>query len=71
MKGAVIDTNVLVSGLLSRSGSPAQILNLLVNKRIAAYYDHRILEEYRDVLSRAQFGFTKAEVDGLLDGHSG
>ncbi len=50
----VVDTNVLVSGLLNPYGSPGRILDLVLSGRIQVLYDDRILEEYQDVLARPQ-----------------
>ncbi len=63
----VIDTNVLISGMINVNGMPAQILNLLVNGRITVLYDSRILKEYEEVLGRKKFGFRKASITPLLD----
>ena len=62
----VLDTNVLVSGLLNPNGPPAAILNLIVNSRILLLYDNRILQEYIEVLQREKFGFNTAAVDSLI-----
>jgi putative PIN family toxin of toxin-antitoxin system len=48
----VIDTNVIVSALLSSLGKPAAILNKFFNEELQAYYSKSILAEYEDVLSR-------------------
>jgi putative PIN family toxin of toxin-antitoxin system len=48
----VLDTNVLVSGLLNPSGSPGRIVDLVLGGRIQVLYDDRILAEYLDVLAR-------------------
>ena len=53
----VLDTNVLVSGLLSVDNPPAMILNLLAMGDIRAACDDRIIDEYSDVLNREEFGF--------------
>ena len=63
----VLDTNVLVSGLLNPNGPPAAILNLLVNEKIKLLYDSRILQEYIEVLHREKFGFNSELVEGLID----
>jgi len=63
----VLDTNVMVSGLINAEGTPAQIVNLLVNGRITLVYDNRILKEYEEVLGRKKFGFRKSAVSPLLD----
>lgn len=62
----VLDTNVLVSALLSPAGTPAGILNLLLHDRLLVLHDPRILAEYRDVLARPKFSFTPELVDPLL-----
>ncbi len=51
---AVLDTNVIVSGLLRPSSVPALVLTLLRTARVRAVVDARILEEYREVRSRAR-----------------
>lgn len=63
---AVIDTNILVSALWSRNGSPAKVLSLVLNGKVIPCIDSRIMHEYRAVLSRPKFGFTGHEIDALL-----
>jgi uncharacterized protein len=63
----VLDTNVLVSGMIKIDGTPAQIVNLLINGRIILLYDSRILKEYEEVLGRKKFGFKKSVIAPLLD----
>ncbi len=63
----VIDTNILVSALWSKSGAPARILSLIISGGLIPCYDYRILSEYRDVLSRPKFKFTDSEINALLD----
>ena len=62
----VIDTNVIVSGLLKASGNPADIVNQLLSGKIRAAYDIRIIREYREVLKRPKFKFRKTDRDNLL-----
>ena len=62
----VIDTNVIVSGLLSPYGHPAKILQLLVTGKVDICYDLRILVEYFEVLNRSKFKFNKENVSILL-----
>ncbi len=62
----VLDTNVLVSGMLSGRGAPAGILNLVVNGEVILVLDTRIFEEYADVLQREKFGFPADAVDDIL-----
>ena len=48
----VLDTNVLVAGLLSDKGPPGQIVDLIIIGEIEIACDSRILAEYRDVVER-------------------
>ena len=54
---AVIDTNVIVSALLSSNpeSNPLKIVRAIVQERIVPLYNDEILEEYRCVLSRPKF----------------
>ena len=54
---AVLDTNVLVSGLLNPHGTPGQILVAVMAERIEVVYDPRLLTEYRRVLLQREFPF--------------
>ena len=45
----VLDTNVLISGMLPRNGTCSRILDLLVEDRFTLFLDERILAEYRRV----------------------
>jgi putative PIN family toxin of toxin-antitoxin system len=63
----VVDTNVLVSGLLKPLGPPGVVVRMVAAASISLCHDVRILYEYRDVLSRPKFSFQSADVEGLLD----
>ena len=63
----VMDTNVLVSGLLSPGGIPASIISLVLNQKITILYDNRILQEYQNVLERPKFKFDKQVVADLME----
>ena len=52
----VLDTNVLISGMIRAEGPPGRIIDLLRNGRIERVADDRILAEYADVLRRPRFG---------------
>jgi len=62
----VLDTNILVSALLSPFGPPARVLDLLLGGDIQAAYDDRLLAEYREVLARPKFSFAPEDVAALL-----
>jgi hypothetical protein len=58
----VLDTNVLVSGLLTPYGSSGKIVRMIFSGDLTLILDARILSEYRDVLVRPKFGFNKDDV---------
>ena len=62
----VLDTNVLVSALLSPFGPPGEILRLITSGVIRVCRDARILGEYRQVLLRPAFSFSRTQVESLL-----
>ena len=63
----VLDTNVLVSGLLQSFGPAGQILRLVAVGDLVLGYDSRILAEYRDVLLREKFRFDPERMNALLE----
>ena len=63
----VIDTNILVSALWSRSGAPARAVGLVLSGHLIPCYDHRIMLEYRQVLQPPKFRFRPSEINALLD----
>lgn len=69
----VLDTNVLVAGLLSPFGPCAEIVRMVSSGELVLFFDARILAEYSEVLRRPKFKFDKERVDATLDyiEHSG
>ena len=63
----VLDTNILVSGLLSSQGNPAQVLTLALAGAVQACHDERILAEYAEVLARPRFKFDPKRVREVLN----
>jgi uncharacterized protein len=63
----VLDTNVLVSGLLSPYGPPGEVVRLVSTGLISLCLDARIVAEYQEVLLRPRFGFDPEEVATLID----
>jgi putative PIN family toxin of toxin-antitoxin system len=63
----VLDTNVLVSGLLSPFGPPGEIVRMVSSGVVTLCLDARIFAEYDEVLSRQRFGFDSDSVAALLD----
>ena len=66
---AAIDTNVLVSALLSNREDAAtvQVIARMLAGEITPIYSGAILVEYREVLRRKKFGFSPNIVNHLLD----
>ena len=50
MMRAVFDTNVLFSAIFKRTGTPAQVFNLVVTGVLQPCVSDAVLGEYRDVL---------------------
>ena len=67
-KYVVIDTNVLVSALITRNeNSPTvRILRFLANGNIVPVYSEEIIREYNDVLRRKKFKLPENIVINLL-----
>ncbi len=63
----VLDTNVLVSGLLSPFGPPGRIVQMAAAGEVSLCFDARILGEYREVLLRPTYGFSPRQVEALLE----
>jgi len=62
----VLDTNVLVSGLLTPFGSGGEIVRMVTAGRLTLCVDARILSEYDDVLRRPKFAFDEELVDVFI-----
>jgi len=63
----VLDSNVIVSALLSPHGLPARILNLVLNGSVTLIYDNCILAEYINVLYREKFKINKESLNFVID----
>lgn len=57
---AVIDTNVIVSALLTRNAesSTVKVIEALLCGKIVPLYNEEIIREYIDVLNRPKFRFS-------------
>ena len=68
IKYVVIDTNVLVSALITRNeNSPTvQILRFLANGNIVPVYSEDIVKEYNEVLRREKFKLSESLIINLL-----
>lgn len=65
---AVVDTNVLVSALLSNKDDAATVLIVkkLFGGEIIPVFSNDVIREYREVLNRKKFGFSPDTVDYLI-----
>ena len=63
---AVIDTNVLVSGLLSPAGNEALIVLAIQQGLLRRCFSPDILDEYAEVLARPKFTFPPDEIAAVL-----
>jgi putative PIN family toxin of toxin-antitoxin system len=65
----VLDTNILVSGMLIAENPPGRILDFLRAGKIQLQVDERIISEYEAVLARPKFRkyFSLFEKDLIMD----
>lgn len=63
----VLDTNVVVSGVLTPMGPPGHLLDLVLAGEVTLVMEPRIAGEYREVLLRPRFGLDPAYVHPLID----
>jgi uncharacterized protein len=63
----VVDTNVLVAGILSASGPPGWIVDALLSGEIEPALDGGIRAEYEDVLRRPELSLEPERVAAVLD----
>ncbi|MDR1191900.1 MAG: putative toxin-antitoxin system toxin component, PIN family [Verrucomicrobiales bacterium] len=65
---AVLDTNVLVSGLMVDNHAPGYLLKLIRFRRLTLAIDYRVWDEYCAVLARAKFlkYFSVGDKDNIL-----
>lgn len=66
---AVIDTNVLVSSLLSKNdlSATSQVVIRMIKGEIIPVYSSKIFAEYYEVLTRKKFRFLSEQVESLLN----
>jgi len=66
MDAWVLDTNMIVSGLISPLGPPGRIVDALLARKLLIAVDDRILQEYREVLGRPKFRFDHDKIQSFL-----
>lgn len=63
----VLDTNVLVCGVLKPFSIPGEIVRRVGSGNLTLCFDARILAEYREVLHRPKFKLDKEDISIVLD----
>ena len=63
---AVIDTNVLVSGLIRATGNEALVLLAVSHRLVRPCFSPAILDEYAAVLARPKFDFPPNQITAVL-----
>ena len=66
-KLVILDTNVLVSALLTPDGNPSVILKAVIDGELVLVYSAAIMSEYRSVLARPKFSFDALAVLEVLE----
>jgi putative PIN family toxin of toxin-antitoxin system len=62
----VLDTNILVSALLTKEGNEAALLDFVTRHDIELCVSEPVMAEYAEVLSRPKFRFDPVLVENLL-----
>lgn len=62
----VLDTNVLISAALTRGGTCDLVFQALADGQFSAAWDYPLLIEYREVLARPRFRFSRPVQAELL-----
>jgi putative PIN family toxin of toxin-antitoxin system len=63
----VIDTNIIVSALLSPNGSAFRVLSDVLDGKYVVFVSEEIFREYEEVLYRDKFGFEEEIVAYILE----
>lgn len=63
----VIDTNIIVSALLSADSNAFKVLSDALDGKYTVLISEEIFQEYQDVLHREKFGFDEEIISFLLE----
>lgn len=68
MKYVVLDTNVVVSAMISHldRSYPAALLRRMAERKFVPVYSTVLMEEYEEVLRRPKFKFNEQDIDTVL-----
>lgn len=66
---AVIDTNVLISALMTKhaDAATARVLRAVAEQRIVPLYSDAVLREYDEVMRRPKFSFREEQIAAVLE----
>lgn len=67
MKSIIIDTNVLVTALMSNSGASSKLMSLIGTKKFKLSISTALILEYEDVAKRHCKKFKPNQIDDVLD----
>jgi putative PIN family toxin of toxin-antitoxin system len=62
----ILDTNVLVSGLIKRNSKPEQNIDAILKGKIQLVIDERVFKEYHEVLHRPKLSIPTERADAIL-----
>lgn len=62
----VLDTNIIVSALISTRSNPARLLDA-AGKNYSLFISKEILSELEGVISRDKFGFSSEKIDSAIE----
>ena len=63
----VLDTNVLVAGMLTPFGTCGEIVRMLTSNELTLCVDARILFEYQDVFHRPHFDLNASRIEVVIE----
>ena len=66
VRRVVLDTNILVSALLSPEGNPAKIYKMFLTGALSLVFSADIFDEYQDVLRRPRLRLPSNEIETVL-----
>lgn len=66
---AVIDTNVLVAALLSKTldAATVRVVEAMLSKKIIPLFSEEIIDEYAEVLRRRKFDFSESKIESYIN----
>lgn len=66
---AVIDTNVIISALLTKYSDSAtkRVLDSFFENKITMVYNDKIISEYNEVMNRKKFNFKSQDINTIID----